>query len=319
MSVNRLTAKTFFKTLDKYESQKEMVEKAVHPTKPTLVKNHPKNRVKLDETFLELVHDWKEYKRDLNLASSVFNEIEEDGSPKYEHNDKWMDDLKDAFYELVEKSEAKLEEVEALKVPIIESTEEKVSVEVVQRQRQEKKLCDSLAKQVELCSESITASIDKINAEVRQMGDGEESPAKVQSLMSVLQSLDEKIDGTFSNLVNQYIGLLDDSSVPDVEMMRSDTTKKEKLRISNLLLSLSSKSKDTSSQHNSHSAHEKREQTFLKKTEPPKWEGDPVLFVDFMRKWKSQVSPANLPAESELDRLRESIPVQAAKTLFGEK
>ena len=61
---------------------------------------------------------------------------------------------------------------------------------------------------MELCSESITSSIDKINAEVRQMGDGEESPAMVQSLMSVLQSLDEKIDGTLSNLINQYIGLL---------------------------------------------------------------------------------------------------------------
>ena len=61
---------------------------------------------------------------------------------------------------------------------------------------------------MELCSESITSSIDKINAEVRQMGDGEGSPAMVQSLMSVLQSLDVKIDGTLSNLINQYIGLL---------------------------------------------------------------------------------------------------------------
>ena len=41
-------------------------------------------------------------------------------------------------------------------------------------------------------------------------------------------------------------------------------------------------------------------------------------FVDFMRKWKSQVSIENLPAESELDRLRENIPVQAAKALYGE-
>ena len=60
--------------------------------------------------------------------------------------------------------------------------------------------------------------------------------------MSVLQSLGEKIDGTFFNLIKQYIGLLDDS------------------------------------------AHEKREQTFLKKTEPPKLKGDPVHFADFMRK-----------------------------------
>ena len=37
-----------------------------------------------------------------------------------------------------------------------------------------------------------------------------------------------------------------------------------------------------------------------------------------MRKWKSQVSKENLPHEAELDRLRENVPVQAAKALYGE-
>ena len=319
-TMNRMTAKTFFKTLDKFESQKEMVERAVHPTRPGLVKSHPKNREKLDDTFIELVHDWKDFKRDINVTSEVFNEIDDEGAYKYEHNDKWMEDFKESYYELVEKSEAKLEEVEALSVPLPNTNEDKVNLEVVQKQKQMRKLCDSLAGQVQLCSENITSSIDKIHTEVRDMVDGEESRSKVQSLMSVLQTLDEKIDGTFNSLVNQYVGLLDDSEVDEKELMRSDVSRREKLRISNLLLSLSRKIKDSSPSHSSHSSTgERKEQTFLKKTDPPKWEGDPVFFADFMRKWKSQVSPANLPAESELDRLRESIPVQASKALFGEK
>ena len=35
-------------------------------------------------------------------------------------------------------------------------------------------------------------------------------------------------------------------------------------------------------------------------------------------KWKSQVSTANLPPESELDRLRDNVPLQATKALYGE-
>ena len=66
------------------------------------------------------------------------------------------------------------------------------------------------------------------------------------------------------------------------------------------------------------SSSEKKEQTYLKKLDPPKWNGDLIEFAEFKRKWQSQVSKANLPADSELDRLRESIPLQASKTLFGE-
>ena len=63
----------------------------------------------------------------------------------------------------------------------------------------------------------------------------------------------------------------------------------------------------------------KKNKLFLKKIEPPKFKGDPVEFADFKRKWKSQVSTANLPTEAELDRLRDSIPKQGSKALYGEK
>ena len=41
-------------------------------------------------------------------------------------------------------------------------------------------------------------------------------------------------------------------------------------------------------------------------------------FAEFARKRKAQVHTSNLPEESELDRLRESIPAQASKSLYGE-
>ena len=65
-TMNRMSSKNFLKTLDKYEAIKDMVERAVHPTSPSLEKGLPKNKVKLDEAFLDLDHDWKTFKRDHN-------------------------------------------------------------------------------------------------------------------------------------------------------------------------------------------------------------------------------------------------------------
>ena len=58
MTLNRQTAKTFLKSLDNYESIKELVLRAVDPENPTLLKSHAKNRDKLDEAYFDLVHSW---------------------------------------------------------------------------------------------------------------------------------------------------------------------------------------------------------------------------------------------------------------------
>ena len=47
-TMNRMSSKNFLKTLDKYEAIKDMVERAVHPTSPSLEKGLPKNKDKLD-------------------------------------------------------------------------------------------------------------------------------------------------------------------------------------------------------------------------------------------------------------------------------
>ena len=61
----------------------------------------------------------------------------------------------------------------------------------------------------------------------------------------------------------------------------------------------------------------KTEQIFLKKCDPPKFEGDEVKYLAFKRKWIANVSFANLLVESELDRLSDNVPAKAAKILFG--
>ena len=153
------------------------------------------------------------------------------------------------------------------------------------------------------------------------MEDNSVGPSKVLSLQSTLQSLDNKLDNQYSQLVGQLIANLPDSEIKEKELMKKQFLTKEKGRIDTLLINLSSKVKDMPGSQITPSVSvctEKKEQTFLKKIDPPRWEGDPVEFSEFARKWKSQVSTANLPPESELDRLRDSIPAQASKALFGE-
>ena len=321
MTMNKASAKTFLKTLNSFKVLTEMVKKALDPVKPTLVKTHPKNRDNLDEMFLELCNDWSIFKSELGISDVDFNLVDED-VPKYQYNDNWMEKVKDDHYDLVERSEEKLLEISgpSIKVPEVES---KVSVGKEMKLVQEKKWTEALSNQIESLTSSIKASIDKILSEVRKMEDGCEGSAKIQSLKSDLHALDNKVDDSFNNLFNQYVSLLDEHEAKEKEDMRKEFINTEKTRIDTLLAMLTMKVKEVapSSQSRPQSAArdpDKKEQTFLKKVEPPKFKGDPVDFADFMRKWKSQVSKAGLPPEAELDRLRENIPVQAAKALYGE-
>ena len=316
-TLSRATGKALLKSASGFKAVSEMVSRAVDPTKPTLVKSLKKNRTKLDESFLDLCYSYDTYKADTLSSESIeeedFNKVEE-GKADFHHNDKWMEEMKSDYYTLVDASDEKLEEGAPEDTP----KEDKVNLETELKLKQDKKLSTSLQNQVDICSESISASIDKIAGEVRNMKDNEEGSAKISSLKSDLYNLDNKLDSYFNQLVNQMICVLPEHDVDEKELTRKEYLKREKLRIDNLLLMLSSKVKTESKPSLSTSVHEKKEQTFLKKTEPPKWGGDPVEFADFARKWKSQVSKANLPAESELDRLRESVPAQASKALFGE-
>ena len=60
-----------------------------------------------------------------------------------------------------------------------------------------------------------------------------------------------------------------------------------------------------------------REQVFLEKTKPPKVDGDDCEFPEFRRKWTSLVTNANFPEETEIDKLRDSIPKEAKAMLYG--
>ena len=230
--MNRMSAKNFLKTMDKYEALVKMVERAVQPSNPSLVKGLQKNKEKLDDAFLDMVHDWKTFKRDLNISDEVFNGLDTDGSAAYEHNDAWMSSMEEAYYVLEEKADNKLNEINSAKETPQGHDGNKLETDSRASHAQERRLKDSMANQILLCSDSITSSVGKIHAEVAGMIDGQESAVRVQSLLSLLNTFDEKIDNTYNSLVNQYMGYLDETEINEKEALRSAFIKTEKARIS---------------------------------------------------------------------------------------
>ena len=53
-----------------------MIPEAVYPVKPTLVKSHARNRIKLESTFANLSHSQKTYKADLDLPETAFSAVD---------------------------------------------------------------------------------------------------------------------------------------------------------------------------------------------------------------------------------------------------
>ena len=179
----RAAGKALLKSLNNYENQKKMVSRAMDPTNPSLEKSHAKNRVKLEEAFSDLSFDWKVYKDDLNIDATEFNAMEEDSSlPKYQHNDDWFKSIEGAFFELLEKSDEKLEAGSVPDTGVQDSREEKVEVQRLEEEKEirlQKKMADNLCNQISSLSENITASIDVIVKEVSRMDDGGENVARV--------------------------------------------------------------------------------------------------------------------------------------------
>ena len=106
----RNTEKKLLQSLSMFESLAEMVSKACDPDSPTLVKSLAKNRDKLDQAYQDLYHDFKVFKEDVNDLK--FNDKDEDGADVYVHNDSWLKTVKEEYFDLVEKSDERLENLQ---------------------------------------------------------------------------------------------------------------------------------------------------------------------------------------------------------------
>ena len=216
MTLNRQTAKTFFKSLDKYETIKELVERAVDPTSPSLLKSHEGNRSKLDDCYLEVIHDWKVFKRDLNQTEDLLNSVDENGVWKYEHNDVWLKKFKDEYCVLIERSDtALISSASNTGTGHVKEDEQKVTVSF----QRDKKLAEELGSQMELLSQSITTSLNKLSSEITSLPDGSVSLSRIQMYKSDIAAIEGRIEGKYMDVYHQYICILPGAEVLEKRSM----------------------------------------------------------------------------------------------------
>ena len=267
-TLSRATGKALSKSAVTFQVIKKMVKRAVESDSNSLVKSLAKNRDKMDSQFIDLCVCYEAYRNDTmaneDLTEEEFNSSVE-GKPKFQYNDVWMEETREEYYTLIDSSDNKLESIDIDKSETHDHgniSEDKSSIQKNDR------LVKSLSDQLETTSQTIESSIDKIVVEVSKMEDGNENPSKVSSLQHTLNNLDNKLDSQFSLLVSQLVSIIPESEVEEKELLRKSFLIKQRGRIDQLLIQLSSKGKDTSgSSQTIAGSGEKKEQTFLKKVD----------------------------------------------------
>merc|ERR1712025_398180 len=172
----------------------------------------------------------------------------------------------------------------------------------------------------------IKANILELSNEIDAIGDQELTSNVMSAYDSIIHKHQLKIETETKEKVNRLVSM---STMPEDLMYAPDKVlsvytgfaEEQSSMLNKCTLTLIKKVKPeeykpptaTSSKDNDKA----KEQVFLEKTKPPKFNGDVLEFAEFKRKWMAQVNKANLPEESELDKLRDNIPKEAKDQLYA--
>ena len=313
-TLTKASGKVMLKSLDTYRVFFDQVTKCTDPTKPSLTKSHPKIREKLDTSFLNLSTDWCAYKRETGLSNKDFNKVDETTeAAAIEHNDAWFKSLQEEYYDLCERSDDVLEKQADEKANVKDT---KVAEEEKTKVQQEKKVATLLSAQMESETEAIKAAVIKLEIEVSAVTAGTLEFTKAESLKAKVMNLSDRLNAGLQNLVMQCLSLLEEGEAGLKNNQYNQFMSQQRTRLAEITSQIVEKTKKKA-EASALTVEKSKDQTFLKKIDPPKFDGDEITFPDFKRKWMANVSNSNLTPESELDRLRDNVPSQAAKTLFG--
>ena len=259
----------------------------------------------LKSSYFLLAEAFQFYKSDVIArdckTEDAFNGKDSGGNDSFEHNDTWADEKMAKYIDITEQLEVKIDAFEQPSTP--KNTEKKIEPKV-----------DVIGSEINNERTVLTQSVESFITEVDKAE--KISATRAQALEKFAASLKTRLDA----LGNKAL-FCEDSQVRTsvLDFCNAQTTK-----VDESILSLCMKLEDESSNTITDvgatvSTKPAKEQVYLEKSKPPKFKGDEVEYPDFKRKWLSIVSKANLPEESEIDKLRDAIPVEAKDLLYGVK
>ena len=133
-----------------------------------------------------------------------------------------------------------------------------------------------------------------------------------QSLRRQLEKLESKSAIAFSKLVDKletYSDVNESELIDFEDWVRTYTVKLETLleEINKCIDKLNSSSLNKRSDFG----------TFFKKQDPPQFQGDSLEYMEWKKRWESQVSSHSPPADFEIDLLKQNLPEEGRKKLYG--
>ena len=199
------------------------------------------------------------------------------------------------YIETTESIEDKIDELSKKEEKPLEASpaEEKVDILVTELESEKASLLLSIEAFVEKVNGADKVAIATASAM-------EKFSEKLKLRLEILVQRSRKVDDTLRGKVNDFYNM-------------------QSAKLDSALLKVCSKVEDSPSPHATVStgARAVKEQVYLEKSKPPRYRGDEVEYPEFRRKWLSIVSKADLPEESEVDKLRDSIPNDAKDQIYG--
>ena len=300
---SRNPEKEMFKNLTDFEAYVKMTKAAIKSDK-TKLKKFREMKVKLETSYFSLNQSFHFYRADVIAneckTETAFNGKEEDSvKDSYMHNDTWSDSQFAKFIEVTESIEDKIDELEIdefqsvkLKPAVVEEKIDHLEAEVMSEK-------SSLR-------QSIAAFIGEVNdvskIAISAASSMEKFLEKLKVRLKILVQKSRKVGDVLRGEVNDFYDT--DCAELDSALLQICT----KLEIPELS---TPPPPHTTSGTSTPASSARKEQVYLEKSKPPRFRGDEVEFPEFKRKWLSIVSKANLPEESEIDKLRDSLPADS--------
>ena len=273
------------------------------------------------ENFFKFDKDWRTFKADIIQKTckteEAFNEqkVDEesgDNVPVVFHNDSWAEVQMTRYSDILDKLQEGLSVVE-------QAAEDKSTLANV----------ELLVVIVKAEFSALEIDIRRLSGDIQQLEDCS-IPLFTKSIYDVqIQSYCSRMTEGLMEKANDILTSKEESTDPDysklnltVKLETFIKSQQGKLGIcsSDLIRKVKPEISAVEPKHkisSSHASHQPREQVYLEKTKPPKFTGEDIEFPEFKRKWTSQVTKANLPVETELDKLRDALPKDAKEQLFG--
>ena len=272
-------------------------------------------QTKLEDKFDLMCQAWEAYKEEIldkGKSEVDFNAENDSGDgPEYKHNDSWKDTREKAFFELF----AKLNDdkpVEEQKV----NTDEVANLQV---------LCQQIKTTLELTGNTTIKLIE----DVSKLADSSEDETVLDRVVQMINFQRHRVTVELSDQLKQRMKMSDSGvsrefSKDELSQQVHSFSSVQLQKLDELQINLFYKVKPKPAPHTSSSRltsvpEPSADEVQLAKTKPPFFKGDMVEYPEFKRKWLALVHPANLPAEAELDKLRDAIPKSAKDQLYGSK